>query len=91
MQHEITPMMQHETTPMMQHETTPMMQHETTPLMQHAITPLMQHETTSMIPTVSPNKHGNSVTNFNLSTFAQLGCYEYVLRDCMPAIQAEVD
>ena len=41
--------------------------------------------------TVSPNKHGNSVTIFNLSTFAQLGCKINLLRGCVPASQAEVD
>ena len=40
---------------------------------------------------VSPNKHGNSVTIFNLPTSAQLGCKINVLRDCVPASQAEVD
>ena len=41
--------------------------------------------------TLSPNKHGNSVTVFNLSTSAQLGCKINVLRGCVPANQAEVD
>ena len=41
--------------------------------------------------TVSPNKHGNSVTIFNLSTSVQLGCKINVLRGCVPIRQAEVD
>ena len=41
--------------------------------------------------TVSPGKHGNSVTIFNLSTYAQLGCKINILRGCVPANQAEVD
>ena len=31
-----------------------------------------------------PNKHGNSVTIFNLSASAQLGCKINVLRGCVP-------
>ena len=45
----------------------------------------------SLIKIVSPNKHGNSMTIFNLSTSAQLGCKVNVLRGCVPANQAEVD
>ena len=41
--------------------------------------------------TVSPDKHGNSVTIFNLSTSVQLGCKLNVLRGCVPASQAEVN
>ena len=41
--------------------------------------------------TVSPNKHGNLVTIFKLSTSAQLGCKVNVLKGCVPASQAEVD
>ena len=33
----------------------------------------------------------NSVTIFNLSTFAQLGCKINVWKGCVPANQAEVD
>ena len=40
---------------------------------------------------MSPNKHGNSVTIFNLSTSTHQGCKVNVLRGCMPASQAEVD
>ena len=40
--------------------------------------------------TVSPNKPGNSVTIFHLSTSAQLCCKINVLRGCVPATQAEV-
>ena len=43
------------------------------------------------IYTVSPNKHGNSVRIFNLSTSVQLGCKINVWRGCVPASQAEVD
>ena len=41
--------------------------------------------------TVSPGKHGNSVTIFNLSTSVQLGCKINVWRGCVPASQAEVE
>ena len=41
--------------------------------------------------TLSPNKHENSVTIVNLSTFAQLGCKINVLRGCVPASQVEED
>ena len=41
--------------------------------------------------TVSPKKHENSVTIFNLSTSVQLGCKINVWRGCVPASQAEVD
>ena len=41
--------------------------------------------------TVSPNKHGNSVTIFNVSTSAQLSSKLNVLRGCVPTNQAEVD
>ena len=37
------------------------------------------------VRTVSPNKNGNLVTIFNLSTSAQLGCRINVLRGCVPA------
>ena len=44
-----------------------------------------------MDDTVSPNKHGNSVTIIKLPTSAQLGCKINVLRGCLPANYAEVD
>ena len=40
---------------------------------------------------VSPNKHGNSVTIFPLSTSAQLGCKVNVWRGCVPVSQVEAD
>ena len=41
--------------------------------------------------TVSPNKHGNSVTIYNLSTSAQIDCKINVWSGCVSASQAEVD
>ena len=49
------------------------------------------HQTFIVLNTVSPNKHGNSVTIFILSTSAQLGCKIKVWRGCVPANQAQVD
>ena len=41
--------------------------------------------------TGNPNKHGNSLAIFNLSTFFQLGYTINVLRGCVRANQAEID
>ena len=46
-------------------------------------------ELKQFICTVS--KHGNSMTIFNLSISAQLGCKLNVLGGCVPANPAEVD
>ena len=39
----------------------------------------------NLLDTVSPNKHGNSMTILNLSTSAQLSCKLNVLWGCVPA------
>ena len=47
----------------------------------------VQFKKSNRVCTVSPNKHGNSVTIFNLSTSAQLGSKINVWTVCVPASQ----